>query len=231
MPLPIGQPISVPVEVVCTSLVPPVIVHGRITHYDGSAFELTIHEPVPPLEPGSQVILDLSSTDAPRIIATASEIHGTRLRVLQKSVNPPDKRVFPRLYGNVELKYRVIDPTEGPSAPRVWVEGGMEDASATPWREPDPFMNFSVTGLKFDDTDSLCSLNDLLAISFSVPTADESFRATARVARIEAIERTDARAEGEEPPNTSVAVEFQDMPREGREALSEFTLLIQGVLL
>ena len=96
MPLPIGQPISVPVEVVCTSLVPPVIAHGRITHYDGSPFELTIHEPVPPLEPGSQVILDPSPTQSPRIIATASELQGTRLRVLQMSGNPPDKRVFPR---------------------------------------------------------------------------------------------------------------------------------------
>ena len=32
-------------------------------------------------------------------------------------------------------------------------------------------------------------------------------------------------------PTHSIAVEFIDMPHEGREALSEFTLLIQGVLL
>ena len=38
-------------------------------------------------------------------------------------------------------------------------------------------------------------------------------------------------SEPEIPPTHSVAVEFLDMPHDGREALSEFTLLIQGVLL
>jgi len=227
MPLPIGQPISVPLEVVCTTLVPPVIAHGRVTHYDGESYDCSLEDPVPPLERGSQVILDMTAARAPRVIATVSEIQGTRFCFIQKSVNPPDKRVFPRLYGNVDLRYRKV-ASESDAAVGAWLAGGLEEAGEHQWREPDPFMNFSVTGLKFDDS-GVCEPNDTLLCQFKVPTSDVSYRATARVIRVDPIE--DELEDDPNPTSHSIALEFLEMPKEGREALSEFTLLIQGVLL
>ena len=235
MDLVIGKPLSIPVDLVCTSLVPPVIAHARITTFDGEAYELEVEEPVPPVSNGSQVILDFTQEERPRVIAAVSEIQGRRLRVSEKSVSHRDKRAFPRLYGSVQLRYRKQESTEGEAALHTWLAGGLEEAGAT-WRKPDPFMNFSVTGLKFEDQET-CADGDVLLLEFSVPTSSKIFRCRSRVARVAvlegAAEDTYSEREGESvtPPTHSIAVEFLDMPHDGREALSEFTLLIQGVLL
>ena len=60
-------------------------------------------------------------------------------------------------------------------------------------------------------------------------SSDVSYRATARVIRVDPIE--DELEDDPNPASHSIALEFLEMPKEGREALSEFTLLIQGVLL
>jgi hypothetical protein len=236
MDLVIGKPISVSIDLVCTSLVPPMIARGRVTHYDGEAFELEVDEPVPPLNTGSQVILDFTDGDRPRVIAAVSEVQGRRIRVSEKSVSHRDKRAFPRLYGSVKLRYRKREDGESDTALTTWLSGGLEEAGPT-WFKPDPFMNFSVTGLKFEDQET-CANDDTLLLEFSVPTSNKTFRCQSRVARVAPIEPEtsafDHEDSGELPgdiPTHSVAVEFIDMPREGREALSEFTLLIQGVLL
>jgi len=238
MDLVIGKPISVSVDLVCTSLVPPMIARGRITLFDGEAYELEVDEPVPPVSPGSQVILDFADDNRPRVIAAVSEVQGRRIRVSEKSVSHRDKRAFPRLYGSVKLNYRKVEASESEKALETWLEGGLEEAGAQ-WHTPDPFMNFSVTGLKFEDQET-CANNDVLLLEFSVPTSTKTFRCKSRVARLAPLEpgtsisdhEDSIERRGDQPaPTHSVAVEFIDMPQDGREALSEFTLLIQGVLL
>lgn len=236
MDLVIGKPLSIPVDLVCTSLVPPVIARARITTFDGEAYELEVDEPVPPVSSGSQVILDFTQEERPRVIAAVSEIQGRRLRVSEKSVSHRDKRAFPRLYGSVQLRYRKQDADASETAVNTWLEGGLEEAGSL-WRKPDPFMNFSVTGLKFEDQKT-CVDGDILLLEFSVPTSAKTFRCRSRVARVAVLESSGAgeswseNETGDEPsPTHSIAVEFLDMPHDGREALSEFTLLIQGVLL
>lgn len=236
MDLVIGKPLSIPVDLVCTSLVPPVIARARITTFDGEAYELEVDDPVPPVSSGSQVILDFTQVERPRVIAAVSEIQGRRLRVAEKSVSHRDKRAFPRLYGSVQLRYRKQETDASETALHSWLEGGLEEAGAT-WRKPDPFMNFSVTGLKFEDQET-CADGDILLLEFTVPTSPKTFRCRSRVARIAQLSADGAggyaahEGESETPPPThSIAVEFLDMPHDGREALSEFTLLIQGVLL
>lgn len=238
MDLVIGKPVSISVDLVCTSLVPPVIARGRITIYDGEAYELEVDDPVPPVSSGSQVILDFTDEDRPRVIASVSEVQGRRIRVSEKSVSHRDKRAFPRLYGSVKLRYRTMEEEESHKAIHSWLEGGLEEAGAS-WRSPDPFMNFSVTGLKFEDEAS-CANGDTLLLEFSVPTSSKIFRCKSRVARVAPLDPAHSSTEyedsivagdGHSAPTHSVAVEFIDMPHDGREALSEFTLLIQGVLL
>jgi hypothetical protein len=238
MDLLIGKAISVSVDMVCTSLVPPMIARGRVTLFDGEAYEIEIDAPVPPVSSGSQVILDFTDGDLGRVIASVSEVHGRMIRVSGKTVSHQDKRAFPRLYGSVKLAYRRLAETESDSAVEAWLSGGLEEAGAT-WLRPDPFMNFSVTGLKFEDAET-CNNGDTLLLEFSVPTTTKIFRCRSRVARVAELEPGTSVLDhedsveyrkGQAPPTHSVAVEFEDMPRDGREALSEFTLLIQGVLL
>jgi hypothetical protein len=214
------------------------IARGRVTLFDGEAYEIEIDAPVPPVSSGSQVILDFTDGDLGRVIASVSEVHGRMIRVSGKTVSHQDKRAFPRLYGSVKLAYRRLAETESDSAVEAWLSGGLEEAGAT-WLRPDPFMNFSVTGLKFEDAET-CNNGDTLLLEFSVPTTTKIFRCRSRVARVAELEPGTSVLDhedsveyrkGQAPPTHSVAVEFEDMPRDGREALSEFTLLIQGVLL
>jgi len=225
MPLEIGRPISSSVDVVCTSLVPPVIARGRITHYDGLAYDLEIDEPVPPITIGAQVILDLTEQQGARVIATISEVQGRRMKAAQKAVSEPDKRAFPRLYGSVDLQYRNAKEGENASTIDAWIASGLEGAGET-WHTPDPFMNFSVTGLKFEETTNH-DIGEILLLSFTIPTSDTTFRCRGKVARCKELPNQ----AGVAIKSNSIAVEFLDMSPEGREALSEFTLLIQGVLL
>ena len=153
----------------------------------------------------------------------------------EKSVSHRDKRAFPRLYGSVQLRSRKQETSASETAIHTWLEGGLEEAGPT-WRKPDPFMNFSVTGLKFEDQET-CADGDVLLLEFSVPTSPKTFRCRSRVARVAILEGaaedtySGGGVESGTPPTHSIAVEFLDMPHDGREALSEFTLLIQGVLL
>ena len=182
MDLVIGKPISVSVDLVCTSLVPPMIARGRVTLFDGEAYELEIDDPVPPVAAGSQVILDFTDETRPRVIAAVSEVQGRRIRVSEKSLSHRDKRAFPRLYGSVKLSYRKLEESESETALASWLSGGLEEAGAT-WHRPDPFMNFSVTGLKFEDEET-CENGDTLLLEFSVPTSTKTFRCKSRVARV-----------------------------------------------
>tara|TARA_B110000037_G_C17106126_1_gene499899 strand:- start:1022 stop:1699 length:678 start_codon:yes stop_codon:yes gene_type:complete len=225
MPLEIGQPISSSVDVVCTSLVPPVIARGRITHFDGLAYDLEIDEPVPPISVGAQVILDLTEIRGARVIATISEVQGSHMKAAQKAVSEPDKRAFPRLYGSVDLAFRAIKPDESEASIDAWISSGLETAGES-WHSPDPFMNFSVTGLKFEEY-TTHKIGDVILLGFTVPTSESIFRCRGKVARCKELPNQS----GVAIKSNSIAVEFLDMSPEGREALSEFTLLIQGVLL
>jgi hypothetical protein len=225
MPLEIGRPISSSVDVVCTSLVPPVIARGRITHYDGLSYDLELDEPVPPITAGAQVILDLTELQGARVIATISEVQGRHMKAAQKAVSEPDKRAFPRLYGSVKLQYRSPNSGESEATIDAWMSSGLESAGER-WYRPDPFMNFSVTGLKFEES-TVHEIGDVLLLSLSIPTSDMTFRCRGKVARCKELPNQS----GVAIKNNSIAVEFLDLLPEGREALSEFTLLIQGVLL
>jgi hypothetical protein len=102
------------------------------------------------------------------------------------------------------------------------------------WWEPDPFMDFSGSGLKFEDR-LHCEAGDLVLLELSIPPAETLWRATARVVRVEPIEREGVEdadpATGDREPTHRVAIEFIDLPQEAAEALAAFTLKIQGALL
>ena len=85
-------------------------------------------------------------------------------------------------------------------------------------------MNFSVTGLAFDDLET-CAEADVLAFVITVPGAPHSWRGAAvvvRVSRIPIDERDDTI-----PATHRVAVEFTEIPDDARVALGHHTERIQ----
>jgi hypothetical protein len=90
--------------------------------------------------------------------------------------------------------------------------------------EPDPFMNFSVTGLAFDDIES-CRADDLLGFVITIPREAHTWRGVASVVRVWRIpidERDESIA-----ATHRIAVNFTELPDDARLALGRHTERIQ----
>ena len=225
---------DVPVDVVCLSVSPPVIRKGRMTcHGDGSC-EVALEEPEPRLEPGMRVVLDGGPDRDVRIKGRVAGREGQRLQVETERVVPPDKRSFPRMYGGIHVRYRVLAADGGEAIAAAWVAGQDAPGGEGEWRVPDPFMDFSGTGLRFEDQ-LHCKQNDLLLLELALPSSEDRWRATARVVRVDPIRSEDleGRDEGkrEPAPTHQIAVRFEDLPTDATEALTAFAMRIQDALL
>ena len=225
---------DVPVEMICLSVSPPVIRNGRVTCQGEGPCEVVLEEPEPRLEPGMRVVLDGGPDRDLRIKGLVTGVEGPRLRVQLERVVPPDKRSFPRMYGGIHVRYRVLAAGQGDEGASAWVAGGDEPAGGGVWREPDPFMDFSGTGLRFEDQ-LHCRPEDRLLIELRLPSSEDLWRATARVVRVDPIRSDDLGGrEEKEPasvPTHQIAVEFLEMPADATEALTEFGMRIQDALL
>jgi hypothetical protein len=225
---------DVPVEIICLSVSPPVIRNGRVTCEGEGPCEVVLAEPEPRLEPGMRVVLDGGPDRDLRIKGLVTAIEGLRLRVETERVVPPDKRSFPRMYGGIYVRYRVLAAGEGEEDASAWVAGGDPAGEGGAWREPDPFMDFSGTGLRFEDQ-LHCKTEDRMLIELKLPSSEDLWRATARVVRVDPIRRDDLEGQkedgGEVAPSHQIAVEFMELPTEATEALTAFAMRIQDALL
>lgn len=223
-----------PVEVICLSVTPPVIRKGRVTCREEGPCEVVLEEPEPRLEPGMRVVLDGGPDRDVRIKGLVAETEGHRLRVETQRAVPPDKRSFPRMYGGIHLRYRVLSASEAEAIVSAWVSGDDAPGKEGEWREPDPFMDFSGTGLRFEDQLS-CRTNDVLLMDLALPGSEKGWKATARVVRVDPIRPEDLqgleRERREQAPTHQIAVQFAHIPNEATEALTAFAMRIQDALL
>ncbi len=228
MLLPIGEPVDVPVELICTTQVPPLIVRATATLFDGSRYTVILQDEGRALEVGSRVILEFRGSESPRVLALVASIDQRTLVLDVQQSRPRDKREFPRMYGGVELRYSVVSP-EDTAAIDAWSQGISQVGDD--WFHPDPFMDFSASGLKFDDEET-CKSGDILLMDLRIPTSNESFRGVARVVRLFTIEEDDDPTLGDDRTGThAIAVEFVTLPTSAVEALMQFTLRLQGAIL
>ncbi len=228
MLLPIGEPVDVPVELICTTRVPPLILRATTTLFDGTRYRVRLDDEGDALELGARVILEFGRSDSPRVLALVAEVDGSNLLLDVQQSRPRDKREFPRMYGGVELRYAVVAPQDT-VAIDGWRNGTVQVGDD--WHHPDPFMDFSASGLKFDDEET-CKADDILLMDMSIPPSDESFRGVARVVRLFTIEEDDDPTLGEDRTGThAIAVEFVHLPTAAVEALMQFTLRLQGAIL
>jgi hypothetical protein len=225
---------DVPVEIFCLSVTPPVIRKGLVSCHREGPCEVVLDEAEPRLEPGMRVVLEGGPDRDIRIKGRVAGMEGQLLRVEAERVVPPDKRSFPRMYGGIHVRYRVMASGEDEEAAAAWVAGGEAPGEQVEWREPDPFMDFSGTGLRFEDQ-LHCAADDRMLMELRLPSSEDVWRATARVVRVDPIRCDDLEKRNErkkEPaPTHQIAVQFVDLPADATEALTAFAMRIQDALL
>ncbi len=228
-------PSSKAVEVLCLSVSPPLIRKGTLAGREGERLEVLL-EGESDFQPGMRVAVAGRTEGALRILGTVSETQGRRVCIETGRVIPEEKRAFPRMPGGIRLRYCTLSGQDMEKACRSWMSGQDDSCGAAQWREPDPFMDFSASGLRFED-ERACQVGDTVLLEFQVPGAPEIWRAVARVVRVEPI---DHGGDGAEPGGAgnsgrgqayAIAVHFIDLPAGAREALGAFTLRIQNALL
>jgi len=212
------------VELLCLTPDGPVMFMGRARTVEEDEIEVNLNGPANRTIAGSQAIISFpTSSDAPRITAKVLSTDGNRIALSCPQLRPRDKRLFPRLYGNIPLRYQVHNPEDGELVIHRWLAGSTRDLVPRPWFSPEPFMNFSVNGLSFE-AEQGCKMGDVLLLHMGVGESTERWRATGKVVRMKEVTVDDK-------PMFEIAIAFETLPDNAMEALSDFTLSIQEALL
>ncbi|MEL6343356.1 MAG: hypothetical protein AAFV53_09480 [Myxococcota bacterium] len=214
------------VELLCLTANGPIMFEGRarLNHEESTEIEVDLSGPASDDVAGSQAIVTFPDKQSPRLTAKVLRADGNRLSLSAPRLRPRDKRLYPRLYGNIPLRYRLHNPEDGELTIHRWLAGSTQDLTPRPWRSPEPFMNFSVNGLCFEDSLE-CREGDLLLLHMGVGDGESRWRATGRIVRVK-----DLPMEGD-TPIYSIALSFETLPDDAMDALSDFTLTIQEALL
>jgi len=224
---------DVSAQVLCLSTTPPLIKTARVVRCEAGGMELDLDDPDAGFQEGLHVVL-AGAEEAPfRVMGVVTGLDGRRLRVKTDRVVESDKRDFPRIQGGISVRYRVLGPQDSPAHVDAWIAGG-DFPSQGAWRVPDPFMDFSGSGLRFDDR-LTCSEGDRLLVELQVPPSGSRWRAAARVVRLSPIRQEEEEVLAADlpqgVPTHHIAVAFENLPAEATEALAAFTLRIQDALL
>ena len=206
------------VRIVSTQGDQPVLVNGTLT--PGPVGRLTVDcgTNAGSLVVGAKVVVTVeAAAESQRCVVASVEPgvdNGIRLTLDNEAVHSSDKRDYPRLFAGLPIRFRSASEAEA----AAWAAG---EPIGGHWSEPDPYMNFSVGGLRFDCADPLAE-GAALAIELSIGDGTTLWHVTARVVRVFA-------AAGDRP--ASVAVSFVHLPDGARDALTSLTLQIQETLL
>ncbi len=218
MLVPVGDPIAVPVDVICVGGPAVRVLRGRVRAFDQRMFDVELDDGREEVPAGSRVVLDLGGDFGGRVRATVATSRAGRMHALLQRVVPPEKRAFPRLLGNVPLRWCLMPSRWGEGEAQAWLQGANARELAGAWSTPDPLMNFSVTGLQFEDLRPPAADATLL-LEMGVAEAPQTWRAVARVLRTEATRPSDGG-----PVAHAIAVEFTWLPDAARDALTVYTL-------
>lgn len=198
---------------------------ATVLAHQAEYFDVRIDDgPAANLNVGAVVVLNWrDDPNHPRVTATVISADGVFVRAIEKKRTPRDKRVFPRTVGGISLRYRLVYTDDPEVVAARWMAGRDDLAAPSEWREPDPFMNFSASGLRFEDSLSV-ELGDIVLCDVSVGANPTRWRAVATVMRIFPIA-----PEHRDVPDAThhVAVMFMDAPVLLVEALEAYTLQLQ----
>ncbi len=208
---------SVGARIICAGGEMPIMVSGTLV--SRSDDDVTVHcqDNASALNPGAKVVLtfDEGNERWTGVVDGLQPVEGgIAVHVISPNAHAADKRDYPRLHAGLPIRYRVAQDGEA----AAWTNGAD---LAGDWHTPDPYMNFSVSGLRFDVHPEVND-GDLLLLELRIGEDSPTWRATARVIRV---------FEGGGQQSANVAVSFVDLPEDAQAALSELTLQIQESLL
>jgi len=225
---------NAPVEVLCMSATPPLIKKGKITCHGETYCEVLLDESEATIPVGTRVIVDGGEETPLRITGQIVEASGPSFRVEPERIIQPDKRDFPRIQGGIHVRYGVVAEGASQASVSAWIDGGELPVEVGDWQEPDPFMDFSGSGLKFEDQLN-CKVGDELLMELQVPPSQEVWRATSRVVRIDPMSPVEKDelddVKRELAPTHQIAIQFIHLPQGATDAISAFMLRIQNALL
>jgi len=220
--------LDVPVEVLSLASDPPLILSGRVTCRDGETCDVLLDEAEHGFAEGMKVIVDAGEATELRVVGEIGLVQENLIHVESRTLVRRDKRIFPRTYGGIRLRYQVVEP----GATQAWIDSAADPGGT--WNSPDPFMDFSGSGLKFEDQEK-CKAEDTLLLELCIPPSDDLYRASARVVRLFPIPQKESDASERDPdtpaPTHQIAVHFENLPPEAVEALMAFTLRVQDALI
>ncbi len=205
------HPISV--EIICATAEPPVCTDGALLSLADKRCTVQTSTPLPELAPGSSVIVRVHDHRQLEFIGLIEEGSAHALDVQIVRVSPQEKRYFPRENGGIDMHWKRLDRCGFEVATAAWRRGLFEVDGKEDWNTPEPFMNFSASGLRFRD-DAPCAPGDIVLIAFRLKGRSAWHRAIAEVVR-----RTQNDGQA-----ADIAVAFQELEPTTVELLANFTL-------
>lgn len=195
----------------------PALGYAQVVQVSAAGAELEL-EQVGRFSVGTRLVLEPREGRGQRWIVVVTGVSGRAVRVRPVYAPPVERREYPRLPGEIALRY-VVSP--GADAASAWMRGGPMGDGA---RQPSPRMEFSVTGLAFDDAPLVREAAALL-MEIGVADGRARWRCVARVIRVLALP-------GAQPPGAThrIAVQFEQIPQPATLALVDYTMRVQEAL-
>jgi hypothetical protein len=227
MLVPVGDAVSIPVEVIFLTKTGPRTCYARLVRHGGDEVEVVLGpDDVTHARPGTRAMVDSGESSLIRMVGVVEAVNaGKAIIAIEKSIRR-DLREYPRTYGGIHLRYRVLDASEVDFVVGPWMEGEDIESKRGVWRSPDPYMNFSATGLRFDEPEATCASGDVVLLEMEVPTSKVPWRAIAEVVRCSPL------PEEERTPEAThfIALSFTEIPAQASQALARFTLRVLSAL-
>ncbi len=220
---------DVPVELLALSVSPPVVARGILHSHSTDSCLVLLEQAPGAIEPGTPLVLNCTVEPWLRFSGHVSSVAGNRLQVAVSRVIPPDKRSYPRMYAGISISYSIVSQDDE-SALSAWTERGLRQG---PTYNPDLFMDFSSTGLCFEDLPR-CSPGHHLLLELRIPPSPKAWRASARVLRVEPLKPTGPPEPAPHEPGSPthhIAIEFLHLPPGAAKALANLTLQQQRQIL
>ncbi len=220
MLIPIGTVNRVPVTIMRVSQDPPVVTDGNVVHFDGKRYEIEVVDSGTSFVEGEQILLDFGEGETGRRRTRVEMVSGDKITVnLIGRPRPRDRRFFPRIEGYFSLEYQAFPPNRR-DAVTTWLEHPHLSEVGETWSQPDPFVEFSATGIKFRAVEEL-EIGSWLRLRFKLPLlGEETYYCGGKVVR-----------KDEQDGESWFAVALVDVDAHVSDVLMEYTKRCQDLVL
>ncbi len=208
------------VSVMLMTEMPPRIVEGVVLEHADGHVEVALPDGTSMPKPGAALVLEFPGSGQPREMATVLSVEGQKFKTKLR-IRHQDQRDAARLYAGLRLSYCVV-PADKPVDAAAWLAGG--DAPSELF-QPDPYMNFSLTGLQFEDV-ARCAGGDFILFTLQLPKKRAVWRGIGKVVRVGVI--PPGERESESQATHRIAMQFTELPEEARAALLDLTGRMQN---